>query len=265
MPRRTLVLTGLMCLVMFSGTAVVAQEAKGTRKESQHPLIPALRIVKAAQKRVRALKGYEADFTKKEIVNRRAISHKMRIKVRHKPFSVYMSFKNPHAGREVIFVEGRNGGNLLAHEAGLLSIAGTVQLKPTGAEAMKENKYPITRFGLDKMLDAVIQQWTLESRYGETDVKYYKSAKLRIPGGKALACKVIESSHPQPRKQFKFHKTRLWIDARTNLPVQLDQYGFPRNPNAKPPLVEQYTYLNLKSDVQLTDRDFDKDNPAYRF
>ncbi len=81
---------------------------------------------------------------------------------------------------------------------------GTLELSPTGSQAMAENRYPITKAGISNMVKAVIEQWEEETKYGETTVKYYKDAKLGDS-----TCKVIESIHPQPRKQFKFHMTRL--------------------------------------------------------
>ena len=75
-----------------------------------------------------------------------------KMKVRHEPFSVYMHFDEPHAGREVIFVEGRNNNNLLVHEAGFASLIGTLELEPTGSQAMAENRYPITKAGIQKMI-----------------------------------------------------------------------------------------------------------------
>jgi len=37
------------------------------------------------------------------------------------------------------------------------------------------------------------------------------------------------------------------------------------HPGAAPELVEEYTYLDLRTDVGLTDRDFDPRNAAYSF
>jgi len=93
-------------------------------------------------------------------------------------------------------------------------------------------------------------------------VKNFPNARLF--GGEVEA-KAIESRHPQPRKQFKFHMTRLYIDKQSNLPIRLEQYGFPQKADAPPPIVEEYTYSKLKTNVGLSDRDFDPKNPNYAF
>ena len=227
---------------------------------AEHPLAPALRHAKTCAENTEKLGGYECTFIKKEVVGRQTISQTIRMKVRHEPFSVYMNFEEPHAGREVIFVEGRNNNNLLVHEAGFASLIGTLELAPTGSQAMAENRYPITKAGIQKMMEAVIEQWETESNYGESEVKYFEDARIGD-----VKCRVIESTHPQPRKQFKFHITRVWIDEQLGLPVRVQQFGFPAKSGAKPPIIEDYTFSDIKPEVRLTDRDFDTKNPSYNY
>ena len=226
----------------------------------EHPLTPALRHAKASIENIEKMSGYECTFSKKEVVGRQTISQTKKMKVRHKPFSVYMQFQEPHEGREVIFVDGKNNNNLLVHEAGFASLIGTLELPPEGSQAMAENRYPITKAGIQRMMEAVVTQWEEESKYGETEVKYFEDAKIGD-----LKCRVIESSHPQPRKQFKFHMTRVWIEEQTGLPVRVQQFGFPAKSGAQPPVMEDYTFTNIKAEVRLTDRDFDTKNPSYNY
>jgi len=243
-----------------SGLFVVSMNPVLSAQEQQHPLTPAIAHAKASLEKIEALPGYEATFVKREVVGRTMINQQMRIKVRHSPFSVYMYFENPSQGREVIYVEGRNNNNLLVHETGLAGLIGTLELSPTSNQVMAENRYPITHAGIANLARAVILQWEEETKFGETEVKYYKDAKVG-----EYTCRVIESIHPQPRKQFRFHMTRLWIDNETGIPVRLQQFGFPATADAKPPVIEDYTFSNIRQDVRLTDRDFDTRNPNYRF
>lgn len=240
--------------------AVLSSADFGFAQQAEHPLTPALVHARASLTKTEEMTGYEAQFSKREVVGRSVINQQIRIKVRHEPFSVYMYFENPHEGREVIFVEGRNSNNLLAHETGLAGLIGTIELSPTGSQAMSENRYPITKAGIGNMVKAVIEQWEAETKFGETEVKYYKDAKVG-----EYTCRVIESLHPQPRKQFPFHRTRIWIDDASGLPVKVQQAGFPATAGAEPPILEEYTFSKVKADVRLTDRDFDTRNPSYRF
>ena len=222
--------------------------------------MPALRHAKGCLEKTQQMSGYECSFAKKEVVGNEMISQSMTMKVRHEPFSVYMKFVEPSAGREVIFVQGRNDNKLLVHETGFKALVGTLSLAPEDNLVMAENRYPITKAGIEMMLKTVIEQWEEESKYGETDVKYFEDAKVG-----EYVCRVIESSHPQPRKQFRFQMTRLWIDEKSGLAVRVQQFGFPRKKDQKSPIIEDYTFSNIKPEVRLTDRDFDTNNPSYNY
>ncbi len=264
--------TGLVLLAVLSMCATRAEaqqtqpkgepEQRATSRQArpEHPLAPAIRLAKESLASAQKLGNYQAELIKKEAFGRRMVTQKMRIKVRHQPFSVYLFYHEPAKGREVIFVEGKNAGNLLAHETGFSAMLGTLKLRPTSSTAMSDNKYPITKIGIEKMTDVVIKQWEMESRYLGTEVKFFKNAKIG-----ELACLAIETTHEKPTRQFKYKTTRLWIDKKTNLPIRVEQFGFPRDARAKAPLVEQYTYLRLRPNVGLTDVDFSEDNPKYRF
>lgn len=258
-----------MILLLSIGTPAFAGEngaASGdsgrvtTTARKPHPLQNALEVARASRDELKKAKDYTAVFNKREIVRGKVIRHSMQIKNRAKPFSVYLKFRNPHDGREVVYVEGRNEGKLLAHETGLLGLIGTVSLLPTSSNAMSESQYPITAIGLWKLLDKIIEQWEYESQFGEVDVKNYPNAKVGN-----VECTVIESVHPQPRREFKFHRTRLYIDNKTKLPFRVEQYGFPRGRSSRPPLIERYEYSRVQTNVGLKDLDFDTRNPRYDF
>lgn len=236
----------------------VAARANGER--SPHTLDPALRVARSSLNSISQADGYTAVFKRRELVGRKLLSSTMTIKLRHEPFSVYLRFHGDHDGREVLYVDGRNNGNMLAHESGLKSIVGTVSLAPTSTTAMNGSRYPITRIGMQKLVEAVIAQWESETKFDSIKLKYYPNAKLDD-----AECKVIETSHPVRHSDAKFFMTRLYIDRETNLPVRLEQYGFPASAGAQPPLVEEYTYSNIRLNPGLTDRDFDPRNPAYDF
>jgi hypothetical protein len=256
---------GFSSMLALAGLAASASgrtfaEEKDSPASSEHPLAPALRHAKTCLEKAEAMSGYECIFTKKEAVGKEMVAQTMKMKVRHEPFSVYMYFLEPTKGREVIYVEGQNDNKLQVHETGLASLIGTLSLSPDDSRVMAENRYPITKAGISKLAEAVIEQWEDEIQYGETEVKYFEDAKIGD-----YTCRVIESSHPQPRRNFKFHVTRLWIDEKSGLAVRIQQFGFPKKKDAKPVVVEDYMFTDIKPEVRLTDRDFDVDNPSYNY
>ena len=229
--------------------------------DEAHPLYLPLQEAYKAREALKALKEYEADFVKRELLGRRLQATTMKLKLREEPFSVYLKFMDASAGREVIYFHGRNNNQLLIHEAGLKSLAGTVFRAPNAADVMAENRYPVTMIGLKSMLEKVIKQWEDEGKFGEVKTQKYPSAKL--PSGEV--CIAYESLHPTPRNQFKFHITRLWIETQTGLAIRVEQLGFPQKNDKAPPVIEEYTYANLKANAKLTDIDFDRTNRAYAF
>jgi hypothetical protein len=238
----------------------VARRVSATDVDSKHPLGPAIRYARKCYTPLAKVKDYDVSFAKRELVDGEMVEQKLRIKLREKPFSVYLYFKGNHEGREVIYVTGKNDGDLLVHETGIKSIIGTLGLPPTGDRAMSENRYPVTKIGIGNMLDAIVQQWEKEARKTKPTVKYYPNAKVGD-----TQCRVIESTHAKKGNGVTFHRTRLFIDRETGLPIRVQQFGFPKKSGAKPSVIEDYTYSKIKTNVGLQNRDFDTDNPKYGF
>ncbi|MDB5338054.1 MAG: hypothetical protein JWN70_3673 [Planctomycetaceae bacterium] len=225
-----------------------------------HPLKPCVVKAEESLQAVKAIKDYSAVLFKQEMVQNKLLTQTMFSKFRHEPFSVYLKFEQPHAGREVIYVDGLNKGRLMGHDAGIRSLAGTVNYIPTSKEAMAENRYPITQAGMAKMVEAVIVQWQAAAQYQEIVVKDFANVKVGEE-----SCLMLETIHPQPREHFKFHKTRLYLHTVTKLPIRVEQYGWPEKEGGEPVLMEEYTYTQIKTNLGLTDIDFDKTNKAYQF
>lgn len=226
-----------------------------------HPLAPALKIARTSRGVMAKIKDYEAIFTKREMIRGRLMQQQTQIRFRQQPFSVYMKFLRPNAGREILYIHGQNNNQLMAHEgSGISALVGTVSLATNGSEALKENRYPITMIGISNMLELIIKQWETESQFGEINVQYYPEASI----GK-VKCQVIEVTHPRPRRQFKFQKTRLYIDKETNVPIRVENYSFPTQPGQQSPLAEEYTYTNIRTNIGLSEIDFSRKNPKYKF
>ena len=70
--------------------------------------------------------------------------------------------------------------------------------------------------------------------------------------------------HAKPRRNFTFHIGRVFIDDKLYIPIRYECYDWPKGDN-KPPLMEEYTYLDIKLHAGVSDTDFDVQNPAYGF
>jgi hypothetical protein len=228
----------------------------GAAQPDEHPLMPALRWAYDGVGNIEKLQDYSATMVKRERINGKVSEPEyMFVKIRHQPFSVYMHFTGPAdlKGREVIYVQGRNSGNLLAHATGLQGkLLGMLELAPTGVVAMRGNRYPLTEIGILNMVRRLVEVGEQDLKYGECEVKFFKGAKINN-----RVCTCIQVVHPVPRRNFLFHVARIFVDDEFNLPIRYESYDWPEQPGGPPRLLEEYTYLNLKLNNGFTDADFD--------
>jgi hypothetical protein len=230
-----------------------------------HPLQPALEL---AQKGLAGLRGtikdYSCTVVKRERIDGKLGEHEyMFAKVRHEPFSVYLYFLAPDTvkGQEVIYVDGKNDGNMLAHAgSGVRAMMGTVALKPQSMIAMQGNRYAITEIGVENLAKRLVEVAEHDKQFGECEVNFFPNAKVN---GRICTC--IQVVHPVPRRNFRFHLARVFIDDEYTIPVRYEAYDWPQETGGQPVLMEEYTYMNVKVNNGFTDADFDPKNTAYKF
>ena len=179
------------------------------------------------------------------------------------PMSVYISFLTPASvrGREVIWVENRNNGYITAHEGGFKGrLIPTVEISPTGMLAMRGQRYPMTEIGLENLIVKLIERGETARQYSDVTAGFRTNAKIRD-----RQCTVLEVIQPQKRPDLEFYKAHVFIDDQLQIPVRYVAYDWPESQGAKLEIIEEYTYLDVKVNVGLTDLDFDRENPAYNF
>lgn len=230
---------------------------------NEHPLMPTIRWARDGMRDIDKIKDYSATVVKQERIDGKLREAEyMFVKIRHKPFSVYMYFLAPSnlKGQEVIYVEGANGNKMLAHGTGLRKVFGTVELDPVGPIAMQGNRYPITELGMSNLLRRLVEVGEKDAQYGECEVKFFPGAKIN---DRSHTC--VQVVHPVPRKNFLFHVARIFVDDDMNIPTRYESYDWPEQEGGQPDLIEAYTYLNVKVNNGFTDADFDPQNPNYGF
>jgi len=240
-------------------------------KITVHPLDPALEFAQQKLTHLRTtIHDYQAVMIKQERVDGVLLpAEYMSLKVRNdreingtkQPFSVYMKFLRPTnaKGREVIYVDGRNDGNLVAHETGFLNIM-RVNLAPTGSLAMKGNRYPITDAGIENLVQKLIERGQRDRKCGDCDVDFFANAKVLD-----RTCTMIQVKHDVNKAPYDFHIGRIYIDDEYQVPIRYEAYTWPKPGETELPLLESYTYAKLQINVGLTESDFDPNNSEYDF
>ncbi|MBT3889016.1 MAG: DUF1571 domain-containing protein [Planctomycetaceae bacterium] len=277
MIRRNLFGAVLFCLILntFSSQAqqqpvrVAVNKGDGVA-EKQHPLKPAIDIAKAAlinsQKNIN---DYTATLVKRErIEGVLGAPEYIYLKVRNAkagtPFSTYMYFVKPAIakGREVIYVHGKNQGKMCAHEGGtgLKAAIPDLWLDPVGFLAMKGQRYPVTEIGLENLIVQLIDRAERDMKAGMCKVQFRKGAMIN-----KRKCTMIQVTHPDKMVPYDFHVAQIFIDDELQVPVRYVSYDWPETEGARPKLIEEYTYVNVKLNNGFKDIDFDINNPNYNF
>lgn len=226
----------------------------------EHPLAPVIRWAEQGLPALESMQDYSATLVRRERIHGSLTPYEhVFVKIRHEPFSVYVYFLAPESakGQEVVYVAGRNQGNMWAHKARL---SATVSISPRGMIAMNGRHYPLTEIGVVNLVRRLVEVGTEDEKYGECEVKYFTTAKVD-----GRPCTVIQVVHPVPRDAFTFHLARIYVDDALKMPIRYESYDWPSEPGGNPRLIEEYTYLNVKLNNGFTDEDFSVNNPAYGF
>ena len=264
--------------VLPKGTAAIAIDENKPRPDA-HALDPVLDFARTAlRNHIENHTDYTAVLTKRELVAGKLVPEsKMVLKLKYGPsttagaersVAVYLKTLDPksQAGREVIWIQGKNDNKLTAHEAGLLGLI-SVDLKPESRLAMAGNRYPITEIGIEKLLGKLIERGELDRRLGPATVRTTENVSL---GDRK--CRLIEILHEKQTvtieggtAEFEFYLAQIYIDVERLLPLKYASFSWPKSLGGAPELIEEYTYLDVQLNVGLGDMDFDPKNPAYGF
>lgn len=239
------------------------QGKSGAAKAAVSDLDRALGLAKHALNTLEKLEDYTGRFCKRERVGGTLLPEECSaVKLRHKPFSVYLRVLEPApaAGQEVIYVAGRNNGNLIAHTTGFGSKAiGRVSLAPDGFIATRGNRYTIKDVGLVNLVRKLLELGDRKELFRESKVTIEKVEFNERP------CTQVEISSPKPVGDFRLAIARIVLDAEWDVPVHFESHEWPTDGGEKSLLSETYSYFDLKFDVGLDDHDFDPDNSEYAF
>lgn len=150
-------------------------------------------------------------------------------------------------------------GRVAFHERGGALPIRTRYVDPAGFISMRSNLYPITEWGIEKMIDRLqIKLATIEDFSN-----YAVHRKDGAVNGKEVEIVTIEAkqNHAAP----KFYRLKYYIDKEYGFATGYELFDKPDKENAHPSLLEQYFYSDVKTNVGLTDLDFDVTNPEYAF
>ncbi len=232
-----------------------------------------LKIAEASLQSMRQnVNDYTATLTKQESINgtlseatqmdiKVMCVHRNQDRTDSQPMRVYLRFVAPEsvAGREVIWAQDLHDGQLVVHEAGFLGLV-TLYLDPLGPIAMQGQRYPISEIGITKLVQKLIERGELDRESPDVTVTMTKGVKLE-----GLDVEFIVVTRQQPTSgENNFSRAEIVLDAKRLIPLRYTAFGWPKEGETAP-LLESYTYSNVKLNVGLSDNDFNPKNPEYKY
>lgn len=180
------------------------------------------------------------------------------VKIRREPFSVYMRWQDN--GQEALYVHGANDNCLVVKPRSGLAIFKKVwRLDPNSRLAKQTCRYPITDSGLERLALRV------QEFYGtRTDWPASITCTSSVHSVDSSDVTAFEVVFRNPEISPVYSRCRYCFDQSSGLLVALENFGW-SDINAEPRLLERYVYRSINTEANLTESDFDTDNPTYAF
>jgi hypothetical protein len=236
---------------------------------TQHPLAWVLKYIRDEQAYLQQnVRDFTCRLTKRERIEGRLQDYYyINMHVREeasvgtravRPLSVLLEFLSPSeiAGRKILFVAGQNDNKMLVRKGGKRFSFLVIDLDPFGPSAQQESLIPITELGFQQQLGRTIRvlerDMAVDQSGENTKVEHIKGASIND-----RSCEVIRITHPKQHNGLQFFQANMYVDSQLHLPVRIDAYGWPEQTGQEPPLLAEYTYTNLKLNVDLSDSLFE--------
>jgi hypothetical protein len=247
--------SGVMSLM---GQGVPTQTAP--RPASSSAFDQPLNWLLEARRNFTAVKDYTCTLSKRENVSGTlSDEHIIEAKFRTEPFSVYMRWLAPTKfyNQEAAFVLGRNNNKMRVHSKGLIKGAvGFVSVDLNDRRVMEQSRHTIYEAGIGNLIEQAIKYVQAEKEAGTGQVR---TTEVILDNRRCLRVEIVQT---QRRQQAEFYRTVLYLDKDSKLPIRAENYDWPRT--GAPPalamgaLMEQVSFTNLRWNLGLTDREFNK-------
>jgi hypothetical protein len=250
--------------------------ASSVRESSMEEVLDLAR--KSLEAMQTTLVDYTARFVKQErnentgVLNPKSeIELKIQTRFRNEsndaPMRIYLKFLSPEdkAGREVIWGADLYNGKMAVHETTMLLSWKTLWLDPTGIIAMTGQKHPIYEIGLIRLVEKLIERGKKD--LNNPDVTVTITSGYEFDG---VACDLIQAQRSRPGTgKDNFRLAEIIYDPQRMLVLSYRSFGWPKEGSpdviSELPLLESYQYRSLRTNVGLTEADFDVSNEAYAY
>jgi hypothetical protein len=246
------------------GGSVHHSAAAKTSLEGPAAVAKCREMLAAANAKLAGVPTMSAVFHKQERIDGKMQGvNVMELKVRHEPLSIYMKWRSPDAGQQLIWRDGHHDGKILVSPVGWKKkVMPLAKLDPTGDMAMSFSKRPVQNAGV----------WVFADRLAallEEELIRDPGVKVRMTEGDEISgrpCALFTFENAAPSEAARFQKILIYIDQVLGVPVACEYYRFNEDgTKPEPELEESYLFEDLVLGVELSDADFDHANPSLQF
>lgn len=235
-------------------------EGRLTGDEAKRLMLASAQISTARLERVEC---YTATLRKQERLSGK-LGHEnvLQMKVRNRPFAIYLKFLSPKAGKEVVYAEGHHDNKVIAHNGDWTrKLVPRLAVAPDSLVAMADQRHPVTEAGLVHLARKLLhfRKLDIDDPDARTVIDRTTDDEGRIWLRSVHTHGVADGSRP-------FARVEVLYDPATQFPLRISSYDWPSPGHVgELDLAERYAYEDLKIDAPLTAADFDPANPAYAF
>jgi hypothetical protein len=243
----------------------------GSTEADRVAMLMNLALLEQGRRRLAECADYTCTLFKQERIGGELTDgQSIELKLRHRPFSVYMKWESGDKGREALYVEGVDDNRITVHPGGWKArIVPAIKIDPEGSLALSEARHPVTMIGLIKLCDEIVARRKTE-------------LAQRLP----VRCRLLENEVVNDRPCYGFVSTYLdrkcsedyrksihYVDKEWLVPICVKNYAWPEtrqtfaddNALDEATLIEHYAYSELQFNQRLAAQDFDRANEAYGF
>jgi Protein of unknown function (DUF1571) len=230
-----------------------------------------LTLLEQGRRRLAECADYTCTLFKQERISGELTDgQSIELKLRHRPFSVYMKWASGDKGREALYVEGVDDNRMTVHPGGWKArIVPALKIDPEGSLAMSEARHPVTMVGLIKLCDEL-------TVHRKSELAQRHPVRCRLLENEVLndrPCFCFVSTYLDRKCSEDYRKSIQYVDKEWLLPICVKNYAWPEakqtfadeNALDEATLIEHYAYSELQFNQQLAAKDFDRANEAYGF
>lgn len=238
--------------------------------EGRDALVKVIEVLEQGLDYLKLVPDYTATFFKQERVNGVLIDGQVvHLKLRHKPFGVYMRWLDTYQGREAIYVDGQNDQKMVVRLDGWRGrLVPVVRLDPFQGRAMRESRYPVTQIGLKALARTLFADRSRDLQ--RPDVIRCEFLDGQECNGRD--CYFFRLEYASKSDSALYRKSECYLDKQWSVPICIRNFTWPIGDDLSSPekldkstLLEFYSYTDVNLCCGLADVHFDEGNREYAF